>query len=931
MSRFFRNAGDSDSSSESSISSSENDEGPLPQRSRFAQSDSEEDDVKRVIRSAASRRFRMLVDISNNVKNHMKVGDWGKLQEDFDDLNAALQKVMKTDMVSGRTPPVPEVYVRAIITISDFLKKTLTEKPKLSKTNQTSLNKMKLRIPKNDKLYSKEIELLRVSGKPSLLDVDYDMDDSFDGEKKNERVKDKINSESSSDTESVDSSSSENESGAGGSRWLIKESDTNTSMRKKDRKERKKLIKAGDGADESNLLSSNEDGGFTQVRRKNDPPVFVPEEMTEASVDEKIVEVLQSRGRKGTNRQEQISVIQSLAACAKSPKQLINIMMHLISAQFDCIPPAKLFMPASLWGNARDNALKVVELSKAHYPAIRFSDETDEAGREPSVLLKGGIRTREILDPMGNPLAGTTLPNLGDAEPQNKIEIGADGEFVVRGDLATTVERLDDQLFKAWQNIDAYSPQYVERLRDDAKFLELAAAAQDYFETTADAEESKIGGNELNIERITALRSRAARIASRRIMHMYFMSDDLSEKVQQLTGRKISSKSLTALSVLVYRYGDERSKSQTMLAAIYKHALENRFFAARDMLLMSHLQESIAEADIPLQVMFNRAMTQLGLCAFRLGMTREAHACLQELCSPGFGGAGGGPARMREMLAQGISQQRGYDKTVEQEKAELRRQIPYHLHINLDFIETAHLTSAMLLEVPAMALSKARGDVRRWPISKSFQYFLRNSMKQAFPGPPENTRDFVMAATRCLMKGDWRQAYAYIAGIRSWKSLTVSVRAATLGRLKELLKVDALRTFSLSYSSFFESMSTPVLAAKFNLSEAKVHSTLSKMIINCEMRASWDQPTASIVMRRTEPTRLQNLALQLSAKTTNMSDNNEKLLDTKAGSGDRDRGDRKDDRDRQARGDWKHGGRGGRVGRGREKDRGHGGSVLLAF
>ena len=93
-------------------------------------------------------------------------------------------------------------------------------------------------------------------------------------------------------------------------------------------------------------------------------------------------------------------------------------------------------------------------------------------------------------------------------------------------------------------------------------------------------------------------------------------------------------------------------------------------------------------------------------------------------------------------------------KSAEQEKAEARRQIPYHMHINLEFIETVHLTSAMLLEVLAMAVSKARGDVHRWIISKSFQYFLRNSMKQAFPVPPENTREYIMFATRCLMRGD---------------------------------------------------------------------------------------------------------------------------------------------------------------------------------
>ena len=90
----------------------------------------------------------------------------------------------------------------------------------------------------------------------------------------------------------------------------------------------------------------------------------------------------------------------------------------------------------------------------------------------------------------------------------------------------------------------------------------------------------------------------------------------------------------------------------------------------------------------------------------------------------------------------------------EQEKAERRRLVPYHMWINLDLVEAVHLVTAMLLELPNLAHNAYDPKRRSAPVSRTFRRYLDQHERQVFTGPPEGTRDYVMRTSKLLLDGD---------------------------------------------------------------------------------------------------------------------------------------------------------------------------------
>lgn len=611
---------------------------------------------------------------------------------------------------------------------------------------------------------------------------------------------------------------------------------------------------------------------------------FKEEDLTPSLVQKKTLEIVSSRGRKGTDAKALLGQLEALSKLATrfGPRVEIPVLMHVITAQFDMQRTMDDFMDTPTWRSCAGHLERVGSIlddGKEDWKIGPMTAEDDELASDMmmATMGKSGKMKSGIMSGAGGAMAAMSTdqklidPRTGEVETEDdrmeRLRLEREAEMSeeelktirVPGSLSLFLSRLDEEYNKSLQRISPHSIDYVVRLQDETKLRELLGIYQRYYQRVDTP-------------------SDAAMLAELRVEHMYYRHDSIvkafAESQDTSAADLDTAKEMAALCTYIYQHGSDRQKTRAMLCHIYHHALHGRFLEARDLLLMSHLQETIPVAgDIATMILFNRTMVTLGLAAFRLGNTWDAHQCLSDICS----------GRVRELLAQGVSTGRFSDKSPEQEKAEKRRQIPYHQHINLDLLEACHLISAMILEVPNMA-SPGDNDRRGRVLSRTFRKYHDMYDRQVFTGPPEQTRDFVMTATKALLKGDWKKCAELLNSLECWDLVPGDNGAEEIKTmLVEKIKQTGLRTYLLAFSSQYDSLSLTQLCEMFDMTKNEVHSIVSKMMINHDLIASWDQPTETIVMRNVEPSALQLLALQFAEKASSLVDANERLLDAKTG------------------------------------------------
>ena len=217
------------------------------------------------------------------------------------------------------------------------------------------------------------------------------------------------------------------------------------------------------------IAFDDDDEGFSTVGKGGRTLQFTSE-----SILKHLRTIMESRGKKNTDRTEQIKIMEKLYEVATTPYQRIRVLLTLISTRFDLSTGVQTFMSQDQWKAAEQefgNLLKVLE-SNRELVVVENAEEWEDDEKAPTV------------------------------SPGEKLKIP--------GSIVSYVERLDDELTRSLQHIDPHTAEYIDRLSDESALYNNIVRTLLYTEDLKKDASLQIPQDSLN------------RIVMRRLEHVYF-------------------------------------------------------------------------------------------------------------------------------------------------------------------------------------------------------------------------------------------------------------------------------------------------------------------------------------------------------------------------------------------------------------------------
>ena len=392
---------------------------------------------------------------------------------------------------------------------------------------------------------------------------------------------------------------------------------------------------------------------------------ILPEDdnLTPSLLERKCKDIVSSRGRRATDVKQIVRQLEALCKLArtnfgKDARVKIPLLMHNVTAQFDLQRGIDDFMETAVWKSCHGYLSRIMDILESD-KELKLSTLSTEDVADEMLLSSSGVGDMSKMKKAQSATEGALVavaedeelvnPKTGEKETENeraerlrleKLKSMSKEErktIRVIGSLASFLIRLEEEYVKSLQQTSPHSAEYVVRLRDEGKLVELLGRVRQYYVRVEDNKEAAHLA-QLEVEHLYYRHHSIAKLVDRAsifskkfgdvsMLHPASISSSAT-KVKKANVTKVHpgscggkphiaddgsvqsdyEKRITDLCTFVYQYGSDRSRTRAMLCHIFFLALHDKFLEARDLLLMSKLQDTIgnAVADIPTMIVFNR-------------------------------------------------------------------------------------------------------------------------------------------------------------------------------------------------------------------------------------------------------------------------------------------------------------------------------------
>lgn len=588
--------------------------------------------------------------------------------------------------------------------------------------------------------------------------------------------------------------------------------------------------------------------------------------------------IIETRGKKGVDLNEHLKTLNELLNLSDSTYEKIVLLNLIISLRFELFSKDK-YMPGAEWNIALDDVAKLLDVLNADtsYVVTEVAPSNDDI---------------------------TTPP------PADK-----DGKHLIVGSVTSFVERLADELTSHLLYIDPNSSEYITLLKDDSKLYSLIVRTQIYL--TQNIKASNYGEAEgdqlcrIIIKRLESIYYKPVQLIVLSELNVWNSIIEEGESVSKIT----TSESTDALNITqtnalmddlcshLYNYASSSSSSiyrkRAALMQAYYYATSGQFFPARDILHLTHVQATIHTSGPGVQVLFNRAIVQLGLAAFRAGLIEEAQTILNEVVTS---------QHTRDLLGQGriyFSNANSNTNSAENNSSEKGKYVPFHMHVNIELVDSVYYISSLLVEIPLMALQSYQGSTPgainyvnneaqlqaqniKKNASRSFKRILDYTERQYFQGPVEETRDTVFETYHELVKFNWKSAYKILSELRVWGMMPGISAVNSDGQtgtdllnnmLLETCKIQALKTWVYVNAGIVKNYSVRKLAKRFECEEDTVCNTIGGLIYREEVRGylKFNERGEQVVIFAKKEDEMSQIVRGLTDRVGSILERNEKL------------------------------------------------------